>query len=68
MTQRCFGRHNVSRKSINHSWFTDFIAWCDFTPRRTSYDKLYYRKIDWRPIKIKKGHFPFLLYHFVWND
>ena len=25
-TQRCYGRHNVSRKSINHQWFIDFIA------------------------------------------
>ena len=33
-TQRCYGRHNVSRKSINHLWFTDFIAWRYFTPRR----------------------------------
>ena len=32
-TQRCYGRHNVSRKSINHWWFIDFIAWCYFTPR-----------------------------------
>ena len=24
-TQRCYGRHNVSRKSINHKWFTNFI-------------------------------------------
>ena len=32
--QRCSGRHNVSRKSINHLWFIDFIAWCFFTPRR----------------------------------
>ena len=22
-TQRCYGRHNVSRKSINHKWFID---------------------------------------------
>ena len=33
-TQRCYGRHNVSRKSINNQWFTDFIAWRYFTPRR----------------------------------
>ena len=33
-TQRCYGRHNVSRKSINHKWFIDFIAWRYFTPRR----------------------------------
>ena len=33
-TQRCYGRHNVSRKSINHWCFTDFIAWRYFTPRR----------------------------------
>ena len=32
-TQRCYGRHKVSRKSINHSWFIDFIAWRYFTPR-----------------------------------
>ena len=31
-TQHCYGRHNVSRKSVNHSWFIDFIAWCYFTP------------------------------------
>ena len=30
----CLGRHNVSRKSINHLWFIDFIAWCYFTLRR----------------------------------
>ena len=33
-TQRCYGRHNVSRKSINHKWFIDFIAWRNFAPRR----------------------------------
>ena len=33
-TQRCYGRHNVSRKSVNHWWFVDFIAWRYFTPRR----------------------------------
>ena len=32
-TQRCYGRHNVSRKSINHKWFIDFIAWHYFNPR-----------------------------------
>ena len=32
--QRCYGRHYISRKSINHSWFTDFIAWRYFTSRR----------------------------------
>ena len=32
-TQR-YGRHNVSRKSINQLWFIDFIAWRYFTPRR----------------------------------
>ena len=26
-TQRCYGRHNVSRKSVNRQWFIDFIAW-----------------------------------------
>ena len=38
--QRCYGCHNISRKSINHKWFIDFIAWRYFTPRSTSYDKL----------------------------
>ena len=33
-TQRCYGRNNVSRKSINHQWFIDFIVWRYFTPRR----------------------------------
>ena len=32
-TQRCYGRHNISRKSINHLWFIDFIAWRYFTTR-----------------------------------
>ena len=32
-TQRCYGRQNISRKSVNHLWFIDFIAWCYFTPR-----------------------------------
>ena len=30
-TQRCYGHHNVSRKSINHWWFIDSIAWRFFT-------------------------------------
>ena len=33
-TQRCYVRHNVSHKSINHYWFIDFIAWPYFTPKR----------------------------------
>ena len=32
--QRYYGRHNVSRKSVNHYWFIDFIAWRYITPRR----------------------------------
>ena len=28
------GCHNVSRKSVNHSWFIDFIARRYITPRR----------------------------------
>ena len=32
--QRCYGRHNVSCKSVNHYWFISFIAWRYFTPRR----------------------------------
>ena len=33
-TQCCYGRHNVSRKYVNHKWFIDFIAWRHFTTRR----------------------------------
>ena len=33
-TQRCYGRHDISRKSLNHQWFIDFIAWRYFIPRR----------------------------------
>ena len=33
-TQRCYGRHNVSRNYLNHQWFIDFIAWHYFIPRR----------------------------------
>ena len=33
-TQRRYGRHNVSCKSVNHLWFIDFIAWRYSTPRR----------------------------------
>ena len=33
-TQCCYGRHNVSRKFINHYWFIDFITWRYFTPIR----------------------------------
>ena len=33
-TQRCYGCHNVSSKSVNHKWFINFIAWRYFTPRR----------------------------------
>ena len=33
-TQSCYGRHNVFRKSVNHWWLMDFIAWRYFTPRR----------------------------------
>ena len=32
--QRCYGRHDISRKSLNHQWFIDFIAWRYFIPRR----------------------------------
>ena len=40
-TQRCYGGHNVSHKSINHLRFIDFIAWHYFTllSDATSYDK-----------------------------
>ena len=31
-TQRCYGRHNVSRKSINYNRFIDLIVWRYFTP------------------------------------
>ena len=33
-TQRCYGRHNVCRKSVNYKWCMDFIVWRFFTPRR----------------------------------
>ena len=33
MYATCYGRHNVSRKTINHWRFIDFIAWRYFTPR-----------------------------------
>ena len=32
-TQHCYGRHNISRKSVNHKWFIDFIAWPYLTAR-----------------------------------
>ena len=32
--QQCYGRHNVSRQSVNHKSIIDFIAWRYFTPRR----------------------------------
>ena len=32
-TQRYYGRHNISSKSINHKWFIDFIAWRYLNPR-----------------------------------
>ena len=25
--QRCYGRHDISQKSVNYQWFIDFIAW-----------------------------------------
>ena len=45
-TQRCDGRHNVSRKSVNHSWFIDFIACVISLPDATSYDKFKSRKFE----------------------
>ena len=33
-TQRCYGRHRVSPKSVNHYWFINFIGWCYFTARQ----------------------------------
>ena len=42
-TQHCYGRHNVSRTSVNHLWFIDFIAWRFSLPDAMSYDKLGYR-------------------------
>ena len=39
-TQRCNARHDIYRKSINHLWFIDFIAWVISLPDSTSYDKL----------------------------
>ena len=37
-TRCCSGRNNVSRKSVNHGWFIDFISLSD----ATSYDKCSY--------------------------
>ena len=34
LSKRYNGRHYVSRKSVNHWWFIDFIAWRYITPRR----------------------------------
>ena len=31
-TRGCYRPHNVSRKSVIHKWFIDFIAWRYFTP------------------------------------
>ena len=31
--QRCYGRRNASRKSVNHQLFIDIIAWRNFTLR-----------------------------------
>ena len=38
-TQRSYARHNISRKSINHWRFINFIAWRCFTQDATSYNK-----------------------------
>ena len=37
-SHHCYGRHNVSWKSVNHWWFIDFIAWHFLHPGATSYD------------------------------
>ena len=42
---RCYGRHNVSRKAINHKWFIDFIAWRYFTLRRARRHMIIYSKM-----------------------
>ena len=31
-TQRCYGRHSVFGKNVNHKWFFDAIAWRNYTP------------------------------------
>ena len=33
-TRHCYEPHNISRKTVNHKWIIDFIAWHYFTPRR----------------------------------
>ena len=38
-TQRCYGRDNVSRKSIKHLWLIDFLHGVISLPDATSYDK-----------------------------
>ena len=32
--QRCYGPHDIYRKSVNHKWFIYFNLWRYFTPRR----------------------------------
>ena len=41
-----YGRHNVSRKSVNHLWLIDFIAWRYFTPRRDVAQVLEFMKLS----------------------
>ena len=43
-TQRCYGRHNVSQKSVNHSFSClSILLYCVISlPDATSYDKLKY--------------------------
>ena len=41
-TQRCYGRHNVSRKSIKYKWFIDLLHGIISLPDATSYDKKRY--------------------------
>ena len=40
--QRCYGRHNVSRKYVNHWWFIDFRHGVISFTDATSYDKYPY--------------------------
>ena len=51
-TQRFYGRHKVSRKSVNHQWFIELLHGVLLLPDATSYDKnikkniFYYLPVD----------------------
>ena len=52
-TQRCYGRHNVSRESINTSGFSILLHGVISLPDATSYDKCCNKNV--MLIKVSKG-------------